>query len=106
MLIELKYILDNLEKTLFQLDIVTEVWPTKTWKVSGNGPKTPKTKMWPILKDIYRVYLKITENIYKCFPGIKELERANVKNLARVPLVNKALAERIKLKLIQNQKYI
>lgn len=59
--------------------------------------------MWLILKDIQGLGLKITENIYKCFPSTEELEKASVKNLTRVPLVNRALAERIKLKLTQYQ---
>ncbi len=70
------------------------------WEWTQN---TEKTKMWLILKDIQGIGIKITENIYKCFPSIDELERASIKNLTRVPLVNKSLAERIKLKLIQNQ---
>jgi hypothetical protein len=66
------------------------------WEWTQN---TEKTKMWLILKDIHGIGLKITENIYKCFPSIEELEKASIKSLTRVPLVNKALAERIKLKL-------
>ncbi len=73
------------------------------WKWTQN---TEKTKMWLILKDIHGIGLKITENIYKCFPSIEELEGASVKSLTRIPLVNKALAEKIKLKLIQSPKYI
>ena len=66
------------------------------WEWTQN---TEKTKIWLILKDIHGVGLKITENIYKYFPSIEELEKASVKSLTRVPLVNKGLAERIKLKL-------
>ncbi|MGB9980167.1 helix-hairpin-helix domain-containing protein [Methanobacterium sp.] len=70
------------------------------WEWTQN---TEKTRIWLILKDIHGVGIKITENIYKCFSSIEELERASVKNLTRIPLVNKSLAEKIKLKLIQNQ---
>ena len=70
------------------------------WEWTQN---TEKTKMWLILKDIHGIGFKITENIYNCFPSIEELEKASVKNLARVPLVNKATAEKIKLKLAKNQ---
>ncbi len=70
------------------------------WEWTQN---TEKTKMWLILKDIHGMGFKITENIYNCFPSIGKLEKASVKNLARVPLVNRTLAEKIKLKLVQNQ---
>ena len=65
------------------------------WEWTHN---TEKTKMWLLLKDINGIGLKITENIYNCFPSIDKLKKASVKSLTRVPLVNKALAERIKLK--------
>jgi Restriction endonuclease len=70
------------------------------WEWTQN---TEKTRIWLILKDIQGVGLKITENIYRCFPSIEELETANVKSLTRVPLVNKAMAEKIKLKMVQNK---
>ena len=66
------------------------------WEWTQN---TEKTKIWLILRDIQGVGLKITENIYKCFPSIEDLEKASIKSLTRVPLVNKGMAERIKLKL-------
>ncbi len=66
------------------------------WEWTQN---TEKTVMWLILKDIHGIGIKITENIYKCFPSIEELEKASVRNLTRVPLVNRELAERIKFKL-------
>ena len=66
------------------------------WEWTQN---TEKTKMWLILKDIQGLGLKITENIYNCFSSLEELENASVRSLTKVPLVNKALAERIKLKL-------
>jgi hypothetical protein len=66
------------------------------WEWTQN---TEKTKMWLILKDIQGLGLKITENIYNCFSSIEELENASVRSLTKVPRVNKALAERIKLKL-------
>lgn len=60
---------------------------------------TEKTKIWLVLKDIHGVGLKITENIYKSFPNIEELEKASTRNLAKVPLVSQSLARRIKFKL-------
>lgn len=66
------------------------------WEWTQN---TEKTKMWLILKDIHGVGLKITENIYKNFQSIEELEKASVRNLTKIPLVNKVLAERIKFKI-------
>ncbi len=66
------------------------------WEWTQN---TEKTRMWLILKDIHGIGMKITENIYNCFPSIEELEKASVRKLTRVPLINKALAEKIKFKL-------
>ena len=66
------------------------------WEWTQN---TEKTKMWLILKDIHGIGINMTENIYKSFSTIKELEDASIHNLKRVPLVNNALAKRIKFKL-------
>lgn len=66
------------------------------WEWTQN---TEKTKMWLLLKNIPGIGIKITENIYKCFPNIEELKGASIRNLTKVPLVNKALAEKIKFKL-------
>jgi len=70
------------------------------WEWTQNAEKT---KIWLILKDIHGVGLTITENIYKSFSSIEDLEKASIRNLTKVPLVNRALAERIKFKLTQTK---
>lgn len=71
------------------------------WKWTQN---TEKTKIWLILKDIHGVGIKINENIYSKFKSIEELEKADIRALTRVPLVNKSLAGRIKLKIINSSR--
>ena len=66
------------------------------WKWTQN---TEKTKIWLILKDIHGVGSKITENIYKRFKTIEELENASIKSLSRIEQVNTSLAKRIKFTL-------
>ena len=66
------------------------------WEWAQN---TEKTKIWLILKDIHGIGIKISENIFNKFKSVEELQKADVRTLARVPLVNKSLAGRIKFKL-------
>lgn len=66
------------------------------WEWTKN---TEKTRIWLILKDIHGVGSKITENIYKRFKTIEELEKASIKSLSKVNQVNASLAKRIKLTL-------
>ncbi len=60
---------------------------------------TERTKIWLILKDIKGIGVKVSENIYYRFKTIENLKKADIRTLSRVPLVNKSLAGRIKLKL-------
>jgi len=66
------------------------------WKWTKN---TEKTKIWLLLKDIHGIGSKITENIYDKFKSVEELQKADIRNIARVRLVNKSLATKIKFKL-------
>ena len=66
------------------------------WEWTKN---TERTKIWLILKDIRGIGVKISDNIYCKFKSIEELQRADIRTLTRVPLVNKSLANRIKFKL-------
>ncbi|MGB9937482.1 MAG: helix-hairpin-helix domain-containing protein [Methanobacterium sp.] len=66
------------------------------WEWTKN---TERTLIWLILKDIDGIGVKISENIYSKFKSVEELKKADLRSLKRVPLVNKQLALRIKLKL-------
>lgn len=66
------------------------------WKWTKN---TEKTKIWLLLKDIPGIGSKITENIYDKFKSVEELRKADIRNIARVRLVNKSLASKIKFKI-------
>jgi hypothetical protein len=65
------------------------------WKWTKN---TEKTKIWLNLKDIQGIGIKISENIYNKFKNIEELQKADIRALTRVPLVNRSLASKIRFK--------
>ncbi len=65
------------------------------WEWTKN---TEKTKIWLILKDIHGIGIKITENIYNRFKTLEELQKADIRDLNRVPLVNKSIASKIVFK--------
>lgn len=66
------------------------------WEWTKN---TERTKIWLILKDIHGIGNKISENIYIKFKSVEELQKADIRDLTRVPLVNRSLAGMIKFKL-------
>lgn len=66
------------------------------WKWTQNSEKT---QVWLILKDIRGIGFKISDNIYYKFKSVESLQNASVRDLVKVPLVNRALAERIKFKV-------
>lgn len=70
--------------------------PSDFWKWAEN---TERTKIWLILKDIHGIGIKISENIYSRFKSVDELQKADIRSLTRVPLVNRSLAGRIIYKL-------
>jgi len=65
------------------------------WKWTKN---TERTKIWLILKDIEGIGTKISANIYTKFKSVEELQKADIRTLSKVPLVNKSLANRIVFK--------
>lgn len=65
------------------------------WKWTNN---TEKTKIWLILKDIHGIGIKISENIYYKFKSVEELQKADMRALTKVSLVNKSIASRILVK--------
>lgn len=65
------------------------------WEWTKN---TERTKIWLILKDIHGIGTKISENIYNKFKSVEELQKADVRALTKVPLVNRSLASRIVFK--------
>ncbi|MGZ7067588.1 MAG: helix-hairpin-helix domain-containing protein [Methanobacterium sp.] len=65
------------------------------WKWVEN---TERTKIWLVVKDITGIGIKISENLYDKFKSVEELRKADIRDLTRVPLVNKSLASKIKFK--------
>ena len=65
------------------------------WKWTKN---TEKTKIWLNVKDIQGIGTKISENIYNKFKSVEELQKADMRALTRVPLVNRSLASKIRFK--------